>query len=416
MYCTKIIFKILIILIFIAGIVQAKDSVKSGNEAFEKGDYSKAAEYYKLAIQDEPEFYEYINLGHCYMQLKQWSDACSAYEEAIKLEPEEIKASIWHSLGRAYFESCKFEKAKDAFSKALTLEPENDENETWIARCLIELEQWIEAQSVLLGLLSREPDNTVVLKLLAYIYNQQDNQAGIISIYRELLKIEPKNMAYRITLAKMLMNQGQITQAIDILEFAKRLELNDNVEVSRLLGDLYLAQNMPHEAIQCYQVIINKKDKPSAEVYYRLGYAYFQVSDFLSSRDIFNLMREKFPEDSRADLYLGRISAKKQQYEEAETYYVTAIKKNPESLEGLKVLSDLQMKNKRYSDAALSLAKVIDLGGGGQQVYYNYIVALIKDDNPVKVKAAIKKAMAEYPSDKEIRYLLNQYIKEYISE
>lgn len=412
----KIIFKILIIAIFFAGIIQAKETIEAGNEAFKRGDYSKAIEYYKLAIRNKPAFSEYVNLGHCYMQLEQWDNACSAYEKAIKLDADAVKAPLWHSLGRAFFENRKYEQAEDAFSKASLLEPANDENDIWIARCMIELEQWIQVQSILLGRLSREPDNTVTLELLAYVYNQQENHSGIISIYRELLKIEPQNISYRVTLAKMLMNQGQHKQAIDVLEFARRIDFNQDTEINHLLADLYLAENMSREAAQCYEAIIKKSDKPSADDYYRLGLAYFQIGDFISSQDTFKRMEQIYPEDFRAELYLGRIFAEMEQLNKAQAYYSSAIKKNPESLESLVALSELQIKNKLYSDAAMSLAKAIELGDKRPQVYCNYIFALMKENNTTKIKAAIKDALALYPSDEKIRLFLKQYIRDNVTE
>ena len=410
MFHKNVIFNILIICVCIAGIVHAKENVEFANEAFKRGDYNKAIEFYKLAIQNESSYSEYVNLGHCYLQLGQWDEAINAYEAAIKLNPDAIKASLWQSLGRAYFEAKKYEKAKDAFSKVLSLEPVNNDIEIWIVRCSIELEQWIYAQSVLLGQLSREPNNTIVLELLAYVYKQQKNYSGIISIYRELIKISPQNASYRITLAKMLMNQGQNNEAIDILEFVRRLDSKYDIEISRLLGDLYLSENMFREASQYYKSIIRQKDEPSAEDYYRLGLAYFNIHDLVSSLDIFELMKQKYPDDFRSYQSLGRIFSETERINDAMDCYSSALKKNPESLNCFEALSYLQMKNKLYSDAAINLAEAIKQGDNGSQIYYNYIFALFKANNPSMVKDAIKNALAKYPSDEKIRLLLNQFI------
>lgn len=347
MSCMKTTFIILIIMVCITGTVHAKDSIEAGNEAFKKGDYSKAAEYYELAIKNE------------------------------------------HA---------------------------NDKIEIWIARCMIELEQWIRAESILLGQLSREPNNTDNLELLAYVYNQQKNQFGLTSIYRELIKIEPQNISHRITLAKILMNQGQNKQAINILEFAGRLDSNNDIEINRLLGDLYLAENMSREAAQYYEKIITTKDNPSAEEYFRLGLAYFKTRDFISSLNTFKLMENKYPDDFRANLYPGRVFSELEQFDEAMAHYNSAVKKNPESLECLEALSYLQIKNKLYSNAAKNLAKAIELGDNRPQSYYNYIFALIKENNQTEIKNAIKNALAEYPSDEKIISLLNQFIKIIVSD
>ena len=206
------------------------------------------------------------------------------------------------------------------------------------------------------------------------------------------------------------MNQGQNNEAIDILEFVRRLDSKYDIEISRLLGDLYLSENMFREASQYYKSIIRQKDEPSAEDYYRLGLAYFNIHDLVSSLDIFELMKQKYPDDFRSYQSLGRIFSETERINDAMDCYSSALKKNPESLNCFEALSYLQMKNKLYSDAAINLAEAIKQGDNGSQIYYNYIFALFKANNPSMVKDAIKNALAKYPSDEKIRLLLNQFI------
>ncbi|MBN1972969.1 MAG: tetratricopeptide repeat protein [Sedimentisphaerales bacterium] len=343
----KIISILLIFFICLTCSANAKENAESGYEAFKKGDFKKALEYYKLTINNE---------------------------SAVKV------------------------------------------NEIWIARCMIELEQWIQAESILLEQLRREPENTIKLELLAYVFNKQGNWTGIINIYRELINIEPQNISYRITLAKMLMNQGQNEQAIDTLEFARRINISPDAQIYRLLADLYLAEGMHREAAQCYEKIINVLDNAAVEDYYRLGIAFFQTGDLISSEEAFKHMQKTNPDDFRADLYLGHVIAQSGRIDEAQAYYKDAVKKNPKSIESLEALAALQIKNKHYTDAASNYAKAVAMGDNKPHVYYNYIFSLMKEKDYASAREAIKKAIAEYPSDEKIRRLLDQHIKENSSE
>ena len=271
----RIILKVFIFFAcFFTATIAAQDRIKLGNEAFGRGDYDKAIEYYLLSIDNSPTFGAYVNLGHCYMQLEQWEKAISTYKEAIKLNPDSITANVWRSLGRACFEKARYENAIDAFKEASLLDPLNGRSDNiWISRCLIEQEQWIQAEAILFGELSREPKNTVTLELLAYVFNQQENWRGIIDIYTELLNIEPRKTKYRVALAKTLVIQGRKKKAIEILEFARHVDINSNQEISLLLADLYLAEEMPREAAECYARVIKTMQDPSSEDYYRLGSA-----------------------------------------------------------------------------------------------------------------------------------------------
>ena len=407
--------KILICLLFLAGPVAAKDNFQLGNDAFGRGDYNKAIEFYRLVVDDKSTFGSYVNMGHCYMQLERWNQAASAYEQAIQIKPDAVTGEILRSLGRARFEERQYNKAMDAYLKASSLEPENGQGNIWIARCMIEIEQWIQAQSVLLAQLRSEPGNTVTLELLAYVYNQQNNWPGIIDIYRQLLAIVPERTAYRISLAKALTVQGQKQQAIDMLEFARRVDFNSSEQSDRLLADLYLAEDMPLEAAGCYARIVRILDKPSAEDFYRLGLTYFKIGDSTSAEEAFSNMQQANPSDFKADLYLGQVIAETGRLDKAQAHYNSAVKKNPASAEALVALADLQIKNMNYTEAAGNFAKAIMLGDNRPQVHYNYILALMNDNDEMSIKAALKTAIAEHPSDEQLNRLLDQYIKQIAS-
>jgi tetratricopeptide (TPR) repeat protein len=416
MFDTKTFIKVLICWILFAGPAVAKDNLELGSEAFARGDYSKAVEYYRLAADDEPTFAAYVNMGHCYMQLERWDQAASAYERAIRTKPQAVTSEILRALGRACFEGYQYKKAMDAYLKASSLEPGNGQDNIWIARCMIELEQWIQARSVLLAQFRSEPENTATLELLAYVYNQQNNWPGIIDIYRELLTIAPQRTSYRIALAKALTVQGQKQQAIDMLEFARRVDAGPSDEIDRLLADLYLAEEMPQEAAGCYARIVRISDKSSAEDYYRLGLAYLKTGDLISAEEAFSNMQQANPSDFKADLYLGHIITEAGRLDEARAHYNSAVKKNPASAEALVALADLQIKNKSYTEAAGNLAKAIALGDNRPQVHYNYILAMMNDNNEAGVKAALKTALAEHPSDEQLNRLLDRYIKQAVPE
>jgi len=416
MFDKRIIEIILIGWFCVPGLTGAKDNVELGNEAFGQGDYNKAIEYYKQAIEAKPTFAAYVNVGHCYMQLELWDDAASMYEEAIRIKPDDVTGEILRSLGRACFEERQYDKAMDAYLKASKLEPENGRDNIWIARCMIELEQWFQARSVLLAQLRSEPKNTATLELLAYVFNQQDNRQGIIDIYRELLTIAPEKTSYRISLAKALTVQGQKQQAVDMLEFARRVDFNSSEQIDRLLADLYLAEDMPQEAAGCYARIIRMLDKPSAEDYYRLGLAYFKTGDLKSAEEAFGNMQKANRLNFKADLYLGHVTVEAGRPDDALTHYNSAVKKNPASTEALIALADLQIKNNSYTAAAGNLAKAVKLGDNRPQVHYNYILALMNHNDEISVKTAIKTALAEHPSDEQLNRLLDRYIKQIIPE
>ena len=388
----------------------SQDQAGPGNAAFEQGDFLKAADHYTQALRSKPSFALYVNLAHCYTRLERWNDAAQAYRAAIDLDSESVTAPIWRFLAQALYNDNRFQQAMKAFSQAESLEP-NDQDDIWIARCMIELEQWVQAKSVLLGRLKRDPSDIGTLELLAYVLGQVEDWPGVMDVYRQLLIASPDHTDYRIALANALAGSGRNMQAIDALEFAWRLDRSLSGRINRLLADLYLAEKMPREAAACYARVIVTSENPSADDYYRLGVTYFQTGELTSAWNAFAGMLKADPSDSKPDLYLGHVAAQRGDANEALLHYGAAIEKDPTAVEAFVALVDLQMKNRRYKDAAAHLAKAIELGDNRPLVHHNLILAFMRQTDMERAVAALKDALAEHPSDAGLLSLLDRCVE-----
>jgi len=166
--------------------ISAQDHARLGSEAFGQGDWGEAVEHYTQALEAKPSFGLYVNLGHCYTRLERWAEAASAYEAAMELDSESATGQIWRFLAQAQYNAGEFPEAMEAFFEAGLLKADG-RDDIWIARCMIELEQWVQSRSVLLGHLRRNPTDTEALELLAYVIGQQGDWPGVIEVYRQLL-------------------------------------------------------------------------------------------------------------------------------------------------------------------------------------------------------------------------------------
>lgn len=385
----------------------AADHARLGNAAFEDGRFQEAIGHYSQALRSKPSFALYVNLGHCHTRLEHWSDAAKAYQAAIELDSESATAQIWRLLGQAHYNGAQFSQAMRALLEAASLESDDQDN-IWIARCMIELEQWLQARSVLLSHLQSNPADTAALDLLAYAITQQGDWPGVIHVYRQLLAVAPDRTEYRIALANALAANGDNKQAIDTLEFAWRVDRDPSERTNRLLADLYLAEEMPAEAAACYARLIVTSEKPSADDYYRLAIAYFQAGELTSAQSAFSNMQRADPADSKPDLYLGHVAAQRGDSAAARLHYGAATEKHPAGAEAFVALANLLMENEQYGDAAAQFAAAIALGDNRPLVHYNYVLALVRQGKFEQAQAALKAALAEHPSDQNLLGLLDQ--------
>ncbi len=92
---------------------------------YNNGNYELAEQYYKEALDIEPEFpIAQKGLARTYMAMSRPAEAVDTLEKAIDKNPR--MAELHLELGRAYAALNRREKALDAFNKAIALNPESE--------------------------------------------------------------------------------------------------------------------------------------------------------------------------------------------------------------------------------------------------------------------------------------------------
>jgi len=390
--------------------VSAKDNVRLGNDAFNKGNFTEAVGYYESALVDKQSADVYINLGHSLSRLDRWDKAARAYKSAVETQKETPSAELLRFLGQAQYMGGYFDEALDSFQKAYVTN-HGFEDELRMGRCFIQLHQWTRGQDMLLQYLRGEPQNTEALELLAYSFAQSGKVDEAISIHKKLVQNHPLQTQYLLALAKAQTAAKYYDEAVDTLEFAARVSPEQTEETVRLLADLYVSRNMYRQAASCYQKIILSSDSPSVDDLYRLGYTYFQTGEFFSAGRAFEKIRQIEPSNTKAPLYLGHIAAEEGKIEEARKYYLEAIKVDESSKEPLLALAELELKNEKYDNAAEYFSKAIALGEQSVAVYYNNVLALMLSERLAPAKTAIKEALKKHPANEQLNSLLEQLIK-----
>lgn len=390
--------------------VWAQDPGKLGNAAFEEGRFAEAIEHYRQALDEKPAFGIHVNLGHSYMKLQRWPEAATSYEAAIELDPNAVTPDICLFLGQAHYQNHQHAAALEAFLAAAS-SGGGQRAAMWVAQCLIDMKQWVRAEAALSAHLAHHPTDRQTLELLAYVREQANDRQGTIEIYRDLATEAPGQMKYQMSLANALAAHGQTAQAIDTLELAWRLDRNAAEQVNTLLADLYLVEQMPHEAAMSYTRAIRAVERPTADDYFRLGMAYFQSGEFVSAKDAFDEMQKAEPNDFRADLYLGHCATAEEDPNVAEKHYRTALAKRPSSTEALLALAQLEMREERFKEAAAHFARVIQLGDGRSEVHYNHVLSLLRwPGQEGGAKTALKAALAQHPNAPLLQRLLDRYV------
>ena len=90
-----------------------------GNVYLQEGKYQQCIPYFQHALQIEPYWTTYSNLGTAYFFLKQYSDSAGMFEKAVGLNPNDAEVVV--NLADAYRWSGQQDKARSTYQQAISL-------------------------------------------------------------------------------------------------------------------------------------------------------------------------------------------------------------------------------------------------------------------------------------------------------
>jgi tetratricopeptide (TPR) repeat protein len=292
-----------------------KDKVMDTARKFvEKGQLDKAVKEYLRIVEEEPKDVRvWLKIGDLYAKKGAKQDATETYLK----------------VARFYQEQGFYLKAVAVYKQVLKLEPR-----------LVDVSLKLAELYRQLGLLS---DAMQHFEGVAGHFHREGNTKDALATIRQLVELDPENIATRIKLAELYSKEGLVDDAIkeftfaceqlqrqgrdeDFLKVAERLLWHkpDNHPLNRELASLYLARNDPRRALQKLQVCF-KADPRDEETLVLLAQAFQgldQKAKAISvlrelarihdenkqkekAQDIYRAILELVPGDADAMAYLG---------------------------------------------------------------------------------------------------------------
>jgi tetratricopeptide (TPR) repeat protein len=171
-----------------------------------------------------------------------YQQALTLLQESASKLPEQPEVQF--HLGMTSYMMGEADAARAAFERSLQVTgdfPDKNEAQRRLAQLQGAAGQTAELSAVELeGLLKQQPNDLIVLKRLAQVYEKQGNAAKAAAIYEQTLKINPKLLSSEVKLAQLY--AGPLQNRDKALEFAKNArELAPNdAEAAGLLGRIVL--------------------------------------------------------------------------------------------------------------------------------------------------------------------------------
>jgi len=207
----------------------------------------------KAALGANPDDYvSHYNLGNFHMDRREYPQAISAFESAIKLRADYLPPYVNASL--AYNAGGQNAKAETSLKAAIAIDPNCIAANLNLAMLLAEQSRMREAETAFVDVLTTDPNSAVAAYNLGVLL-AKDRMDEALKWCRKASILEPDNPKYAYTYAFYLRQGGSGDRAIEVLRSLTDKQV-PYAEAYFLLGDIYEKQQQFSEARDVYSAAL----------------------------------------------------------------------------------------------------------------------------------------------------------------
>ena len=216
--------------------------------------------------------------------------------------------------GQGLFAAGRYEDAAEEFRAALTYVHVDSRFTLALARSLMQLGRWTEAESYLGELRQDDPTNSPVNLMLARIAARDQRSADAIMYYQRALygywpdHADDNRIEARLELVDLLDREQRTNQALaELLQLATDVPAGDTATRLRVAG-LLLADGSPPHAAELYRSILAEQPHDGAAEK-GLGDSLFATGDYAGARHAYLAARKDGTSDATLEQRLGLCEA-----------------------------------------------------------------------------------------------------------
>ncbi|HKE59077.1 MAG TPA: tetratricopeptide repeat protein [Pyrinomonadaceae bacterium] len=188
-----------VVFLFLVGILIHSLPSAPGTFYFFKGkvaqlsrDPKAAAEAFQQAVDSDPQFVRgYVELGSCYLALKQPLEAEQALKKALSLSNDACAAC---GLGLVYYSTTRYDEAEKVFKQAIQFDPNDDCAYEGIGKLYYDQDRYQETIEAFSKAIKLNPKATSY-HYLGNTYNALRRFDDALDAYQRLLKLNPRYSA-----------------------------------------------------------------------------------------------------------------------------------------------------------------------------------------------------------------------------
>jgi len=241
-------------------------------------DTAGAIVLFRKALELQADFAPALNdLLYLHTQAKRFDLALQEIDRLAKFSAAQDEI---HSLrGRVYLAQKDESSAELEFNKAIEANSNNYQAYIFLGQIHLEKNELQQALQDLDQLIAKNSRFAPAYLLKGLFLQKAKDDTGAMANYRKNLELDPGNLVAANNLAWLLCENGlNIGEALSLAQAARK-KYPESPEIADTLGWIYYKQNNNVLAVDQLLFSVNKRTKPQAEHYYRLGMAYYAKGD-----------------------------------------------------------------------------------------------------------------------------------------
>jgi tetratricopeptide (TPR) repeat protein len=340
---------------------------KLGDVCYTLNRYSEAITAYQRVIELDPQdAVSWNSLGTAQTALEHYEAAIKTLEQALEVDPD--YAWPYHHLGVVYEKREAYDMSVSYYQQALERHGDDrDAAVSWanLGRVYQVLDRHNEAIEAYQQAINLNPRNALAWDSLGDVYRILERHPEAIEAYQRAIELEPTYAWPYHNLALVYADQDRYQEALPLCQHA--LEYHANAQDQAIswnnLGKVYHALGRRAEAIDAYERAI-KLDPGHAWPYNNLGVVYAAQGDYEPAATFYRQAIEQHDSDKDRSVSwdnLGNVLTALGQYEEAIEAYQQAVTLNPNYVLPWNSLGNVYLGLERYSKALEAYQQAIQL-------------------------------------------------------
>ncbi len=284
------------------------DSLRALAQEYERAEmYEEALNFFTTdgdLSREDPDVM--LGIVRSHMGLEQWSTSIRQLEEGEEQFPED--ARFPYNLGVLNEERGHFREAREAYERALEIDPEILPARTSLAQLSWRIDNDVtEGERHIAAIVDRPEQIDAAIAADVAEYYRMSGRASLARNWNEeALRIDPNFWEARLALARLFLDDGQPTEALELLE-RSRDEGVQALQLSAYLADAYRQDGQFDRAIDEINSVISQDPDDEQYIFIR-GLIYFDRGNYTTAREDFSNAYDLDPQFHDAYFYVGRTS------------------------------------------------------------------------------------------------------------